>query len=441
MIFRFLLIFVLLSVSSFGGPVPKGKPAHVPDWWFERDVMPRINPTETDPVWPRDYRQADDYAGANLGQLKNIAAKASEELAGYFPASPKLAPIQAEVARWSGSSGKDDYALANQGQLKWISAPYYSLLEDAGFAGAPLKLGQTRPWTGNIDDDDAFALANLGQLKWVYSFDLSRQFYRSGLVINAPPELNGKVGVDFSCTIGAGGVPPLLYSAQNLPDGLNIDPATGIISGVPSRVGRFPVLLSASNAVSTGERVVFIDVVAGPPVISSALAVTATQGREWIYVPRADYDPVSYSVTDLVSDISYNSADNVIIGTFSATGAYTFTLTATNAHGDDIETVTVTVVAPAPVFQAPFDGVAYKNRPYSVALAADYCTQWSIPSPLPAGLSFDAGLGRIEGTPTETGTFLLDVRASNNSGTTAGLFVLRITEPSSLEALPRLSVS
>jgi Glucodextranase, domain B/Bacterial TSP3 repeat len=159
------------------GPVPANKPTSYPNWWFERDVIPRLpsSSNKSNPTWPLDYPAADDFAAANIGQLKKIASEAADEMNERLPAPGAGVRLNTLIASWgsSGSTVRDDYALLNQGQLKSVAEPFYVLLESAGYIGAPLASGIHRPWSAATMDDDAFAAVNLGQLKYVFSFDIS----------------------------------------------------------------------------------------------------------------------------------------------------------------------------------------------------------------------------------------------------------------------------
>lgn len=170
------LCLILLGLSgSFAGPIPANKPAHYPDWWFERDVIPRLpahaaNPA---PTWPNHYPASDDYAVANIGQLKALAVAAAAELNILLPAGAG-SNITTLVGPWQAAPAvgvaRDDFAVVNQGQLKAVASHFYDRLRQVGYFGPPLSGADRYPWTIGTNDDNAFSAVNLGQLKFIFSF-------------------------------------------------------------------------------------------------------------------------------------------------------------------------------------------------------------------------------------------------------------------------------
>ena len=149
---------------------PEDKPAHFPAWWFEREVIARRPDAPArlnGPLWPEDYPTADDFAAANLGQLKHVVKQAANEIDARLPGLMGT-DIVGELGGLPVDSG-DNYAVINSGQLKNVADLFYARLEVLGYQGPPLELGETRPWGGGETPDD-YAMANLGQLKHVFSF-------------------------------------------------------------------------------------------------------------------------------------------------------------------------------------------------------------------------------------------------------------------------------
>lgn len=162
---------LLLNSLALGAPIPANKPAHYPAWWFSQEVIPRIDVNKAAPSWPGDYRQADDYAVINQGQLKNIALAAfrhlqleltdgpGPEITGLIDAWTQLNADNLRVPKTSAAT--DDFAAVNIGQLKAVAKPFYDRLQRA------------YPWNPATPVSENYAPANLGQLKLVFSFDLA----------------------------------------------------------------------------------------------------------------------------------------------------------------------------------------------------------------------------------------------------------------------------
>jgi hypothetical protein len=66
-----------------------------------------------------------------------------------------------------------------------------------------------------------------------------------------------------------------VFNATGLPDGLTIDPATGIIAGTPAVAGTRQVVLTASNRDRTGTAILTVTIMANQaPVISASASVS-----------------------------------------------------------------------------------------------------------------------------------------------------------------------
>lgn len=167
--------------------------ADAPDWWQQRGV---ISPGAT----------ADDYAVANLGQLKFMAQQAGAQMEVVLPGGAG-SEIRDLLSVWQGAPGsgtvRDDYAAVNLGQLKTVASKFYTRLQAVGYQGQPLAPGATVPWAGTGADD--YALANLGQLKHVFSFIL--------VSLNAQP-MGGQNGLFWRNSTGT------LFSWGPNPQGL-----------------------------------------------------------------------------------------------------------------------------------------------------------------------------------------------------------------------------
>lgn len=116
--------------------------AEAPTWWQTRGVL-QTNATPN------------DYAALNVGQLKQIAFSAWQELES-LPGGAGFQP--------SFTNAANNYAAVNVGQLKEVAQPCYNRLIGLGLA-------TNYPWT-NCQATNNYAIANIGLAKKLFSFFL-----------------------------------------------------------------------------------------------------------------------------------------------------------------------------------------------------------------------------------------------------------------------------
>jgi len=132
------IVVLALPISLFG----------YPSWWSNV-----VNSSAT---------VTNDFAPANLGQLKWFATNACDELEARLPGG-------AGTQLWtfvSGLSLANNYQAVNCGQLKHVASLFYDRLIDTGHTNA-------YPWTNSPTDND-YALANIGQVKYLFSFEVAQ---------------------------------------------------------------------------------------------------------------------------------------------------------------------------------------------------------------------------------------------------------------------------
>lgn len=89
--------------------------------------------------------------------------------------------------------------------------------------------------------------------------------------INGPAVLGARPGHPVVFTVPATGARPMAFSAKGLPEGLALDPATGILRGSVARAGTWHLEVAAQNAKGSARR--GLDLVVGPD-----LALTPPMG-------------------------------------------------------------------------------------------------------------------------------------------------------------------
>ncbi|WP_043512739.1 MULTISPECIES: putative Ig domain-containing protein [unclassified Actinoplanes] len=255
-----------------------------------------------------------------------------------------------------------------------------------------------------------------------------------------------KVSVKMKVT---GGNLPNTWSAVNLPDGLSIDPQTGMVGGTPTKLGTW------SNA-TTGT---YVRVVENAPPTGTlsprsdndkALGLTwkvidppvARSPATWSYAGAAisiapvvvdTSVPYTYSISGLPAELSFDPATGVITGTPAQTFSATVTaVTTANYVAIDVP-FAHTVVQPLtlqPITDQTVDLVSTVSVP-AVAAGGDGKYTFTATG-LPVELSINATTGVISGGPVLiAGRYLPTVTVKDGLGGSVSVsFVMQVGSPS-----------
>lgn len=239
----------------------------------------------------------------------------------------------------------------------------------------------------------------------------------------------------YSQTFSAsGGTAPYVYVLTGpLPAGLSFDGTSGTLSGTPAEAGTaFPFTVTVTDS-STGagspyslsqNYVLQVDhdieltpsTLAGGTVGTSYAQVLAAAGGVAPYTFAMD------AGTSLPPGLSL-AAGGSIAGTPTASGAYSFSVRASDANGVpgthgysmSIAAANLTVTPatlPGGAVGTPYSqtiGASGGIAPYSYAIAA---------GALPPGFSLDAGTGVLSGSTSAAGSYSFDVQVSDSGGGT-----------------------
>src|SRR5207248_1306223 len=126
------------------------------------------------------------------------------------------------------------------------------------------------------------------------------------------------------------GTPAVTFDARGLRAGLSLGAVTGVISGIPSVRGVFPVLLYATNAALTASAPLTISLSTGAPGITSALARGGLQGQNFTYTIVASNNPTSFTCGPLPAGLSFDSSIGRISGPPVPSGIFPVVITASN---------------------------------------------------------------------------------------------------------------
>jgi hypothetical protein len=162
--------------------------------------------------------------------------------------------------------------------------------------------------------------------------------------ITSPRTATATVGAAFSYQITATNN-PTTFSASNLPAGLTLDPASGLISGSPTGSGSTTVNLTAGNGgdAATGTVLITVNPAGNVPVISSATSASGTVGVAFTYQITGTNNPTNFGATNLPAGLGINLASGLISGTPTASGTKSVGLSASNGIGTGMASVSVTI--------------------------------------------------------------------------------------------------
>jgi hypothetical protein len=244
-----------------------------------------------------------------------------------------------------------------------------------------------------------------------------------------------------------GGIPPYTWSlGVGSPQGLSIDPNTGIISGTITTAGSFPVLVTLRDTtgatvtqnyilnVGNAVTITTTSLPNGPPNVPYSATLTAAGGSTpYRWAVTAGSLPPGLTLTTPFNSIGQ------ISGTPTAQGAFQFTAQVTDslgAIGTRALTITIGTVQPLTI-TSTLPGASL-NQPYSQTLTATGGVQpvsWSLTGGnLPTGLTLNPSTGAITGTPTVLGPTAFTVQALDSARQTA-------TKSFSITVAPPVTIS
>ncbi len=300
------------------------------------------------------------------------------------------------------------------------------------FSAAPLPTGLTISPTGLITGTPGSGTAGLYPVSICATNATTTGCATLNLTISqfapvntslAPPA--GQTGVPYSFQITANNG-PTSFNAANLPPGLTVDTTTGLISGTPTAVGTFnTATITSSNGSGSDTDLVTFNISLGPPVISSPATAGGAVGFAFSYQIVASNSPTLYAISNIAPGLTLDTSTGLLSGTPTTNATYAGTMSATNATATATVPLTITIAVGIPVVtSASAAGATGSGFSYQV-VASNGPTSYSATG-LPPGLSINTTTGRITGIPTASGTFVVNLGATNATGTGTGTLTLNI---------------
>ncbi len=252
------------------------------------------------------------------------------------------------------------------------------------------------------------------------------------LEVIAPPILGGMNNdsvMEYIAYTGAApsvleGTPPISFSLDAGPSGMQIEPETGVVSWAQAQPSLTPytIRIRAANAVgaSTSQ---FALTVLSPPSIQTISDAQVAEGTSYSSPPPQlvkGTSPVTWSLSEAPAGMQIHPATGVVSWSNPSAdnSPYTLTTIATNEYGQDRKTWHLNVIR-IPIIAAVDDIVVVETTAYSVQLHLTQGTlpvQWSL-TQAPAGVTINSsGLVSWPVVPAVAGPHTVKARASNLAG-------------------------
>src|SRR5271154_4267124 len=233
----------------------------------------------------------------------------------------------------------------------------------------------------------------------------------------------GTVGISYNMVLTvSGGATPYSFSGSGLPSGLNLNAATGSITGTPSTSGTFPVNVTVTDADSNHVTASFSIVIAKSGTISVMVSpdAGALVSGQTLQFSATVYNSSNQGVTWSASEGTISSS-GLYTAPQVASGTWTYrvwaTSTADPAKSDTVMVVVTPLAIPLEITTKSIPSVT-AGAAYTETLAASGGKSpyhWKLSSgTLPQGLSL-ASTGVLSGTTAQTGPFDVTFQVTDSS--------------------------
>ncbi len=334
-------------------------------------------------------------------------------------------------------------AAGGTGAYTWTSGPLpagFSINASTGvISGTPSAAGSF-PITVTVAD------SGVSSLRQTASFTCNL-IVASVLTVTAVcPATSGIQGVTYSFPITAvGGNGGLTWALTNgpLPPGLTLNTSTGVISGVPTTPGTYPITVTVTDgffpslassirpATAAQTATYSCSIVIAPVLTITTLCPlpNAVLGTPFSLSMAATggVGPYSWTSGALPPGLSINASTGVISGTPTAPGANSITVTVVDSgvgSGQQRKSFTcnLVVVSRLTITSTCPTAGAVQGTPFTFTFTAtggSNALTWAFTSSLPPGLAFNAATGTLSGTPTTPGTYPISVSVTDSGTGTA----------------------
>ena len=242
--------------------------------------------------------------------------------------------------------------------------------------------------------------------------------------LTPPGDQAGNVGDSVLLELIVDNGDGLTFSAEGLPDALEINAATGVISGTLTTAGTYTVTVSTDDGNDGIVSETFNWVVNTTPVLE-AIADQVNQEGDMVNFDAsatdADDDAITFDAMNLPAGVTIDPASGNITGTLTGVGFYTVTVSADDSNGGVAESIFTWDVNDVPELENPSDQSGNVGDPIDmmVGVVDTYKNDLTFTATdLPDGLTLDESTGSISGTLAAAGSYDVTIAVDDGAGGT-----------------------
>jgi hypothetical protein len=219
----------------------------------------------------------------------------------------------------------------------------------------------------------------------------------------------GTVGAPYSQTFSqSGGTGTVTWSVNGaLPAGITLNPTTGVLSGTPTQVGSFPIVVTATDSNGcAGSRSYTLVIGCQAITVNPATIPNGTAGQPYsqAFSQTSGIGTITWSVTGaLPTGLTLNPTTGVLSGTPTQIGSFPITIRATDANGCfGTRSYTLVIDAAGPFVPTAMTTTAGGNGVFEPGETAIVAPTWRNDTGAPAAVTGTASAFTGPGTATYT---------------------------------------